>query len=68
MLTWEVLSKIPDFVLMAGMLLYGINWITARREHVRAVTAQDVSPGPGVSLSAWLRSVLRTLSGRGEGP
>ena len=34
MLTWQVLSKIPDFVLVAGALLFGIHWITRRRDEV----------------------------------
>ncbi|HEX9897717.1 MAG TPA: 4Fe-4S dicluster domain-containing protein [Candidatus Methylomirabilis sp.] len=68
MLTWQALSKIPDLVLMAGVLLYGIHWITARREYVRAVAAREVSPGPAAALSGWLRSVWRRLSGRVERP
>lgn len=35
--TWRVLSKIPDIVLLGGSLLYGIWWITKRRELVRRV-------------------------------
>jgi formate dehydrogenase iron-sulfur subunit len=34
--TWEVLSKVPDFVMVFGAALFGIHWITARREQVRA--------------------------------
>ena len=34
LLTWQVLSKVPDFVALAGALLYGISWITRRREDV----------------------------------
>ncbi len=33
--TWQVLSKVPDFVTVAAGLLYGIYWITGRRENVR---------------------------------
>ena len=36
LLTWQVLSKIPSFVTVWGVLLFGIHWITARREEVRA--------------------------------
>jgi formate dehydrogenase iron-sulfur subunit len=36
LLTWEVLSKVPDFVALAGGLLYGLFWITKRREEVAA--------------------------------
>jgi len=35
LLTWQVLSKIPDFVIVAGAFLYGIHWITKRRDDVR---------------------------------
>ncbi|HET7292695.1 MAG TPA: 4Fe-4S dicluster domain-containing protein [Vicinamibacteria bacterium] len=34
MLTWQVLSKVPDFVALAGAFLYGVFWITRRREAV----------------------------------
>jgi formate dehydrogenase iron-sulfur subunit len=36
MLTWQVLSKVPDFVAVAGAFLYGVFWITRRREEVAA--------------------------------
>jgi formate dehydrogenase iron-sulfur subunit len=31
MLTWRVLSRVPDVVVVGGVLLYGICWITHRR-------------------------------------
>ena len=34
LLTWHVLQKIPNFVLLGNVLLGGIWWITARREKV----------------------------------
>jgi formate dehydrogenase iron-sulfur subunit len=34
MLTWNILSKIPSFVLLGGTLLSGIWWITNRRREV----------------------------------
>ena len=34
MLTYRVLSHIPDFVPLGGMVLGGIWWITHRREEV----------------------------------
>ncbi len=34
MRTWQVLSNIPDFVAVWGVFLYGVHWITARREVV----------------------------------
>jgi len=36
-LTYRVLSRIPDFVPLGGMLLGGIWWITHRREEVAAI-------------------------------
>jgi formate dehydrogenase iron-sulfur subunit len=41
LLTWQILSKIPDFVLMAGVFLYGIHWITQRREKVGSLVAEE---------------------------
>jgi formate dehydrogenase iron-sulfur subunit len=35
--TWAVLSHVPDIVTLGGALLYGIWWITKRREMVRRV-------------------------------
>ena len=34
MLTWQVLSKVPDIALYGGALLYAIYWITKRRQYV----------------------------------
>jgi hypothetical protein len=34
MLTYRVLSHIPDFVPLGGMFLGGVWWITHRREEV----------------------------------
>ncbi len=36
MLTYRVLSRIPDFVALGGVLLGGVWWITHRREEVAA--------------------------------
>ena len=36
-LTWAVLSRVPDIVTLGGAILYGIHWITHRREYVRRV-------------------------------
>jgi formate dehydrogenase iron-sulfur subunit len=38
LLTWKVLSKVPDFVLVAGVLLLGLRWITKRRDEVAAAS------------------------------
>ncbi|MGB7621091.1 MAG: 4Fe-4S dicluster domain-containing protein [Terriglobia bacterium] len=43
MLTWNVLSKIPNFVGVGGTLLFGIWWITSRREEVKKEEAQAKS-------------------------
>ena len=34
LLTWKILSRVPDFVAVAGVALFGIHWITDRREAV----------------------------------
>jgi formate dehydrogenase iron-sulfur subunit len=34
MLTWKALEKIPNIVLLGGATLYGIYWITSRRNEV----------------------------------
>jgi hypothetical protein len=39
MKTWQVLSNIPDFVAVWAVFLYGVHWITARREDVAKATA-----------------------------
>jgi formate dehydrogenase iron-sulfur subunit len=40
MLTYRVLSRIPDFVPLGGILLGGVWWITHRREEVAAAEAR----------------------------
>ena len=42
-LTYRVLSRIPDFVPLGGMLLGGVWWITHRREAVAAAEAADAA-------------------------
>jgi formate dehydrogenase iron-sulfur subunit len=44
MLTWRVLSRVPDLVLLGSVLLGGIWWITHRREEVAAAEARKTSP------------------------
>jgi formate dehydrogenase iron-sulfur subunit len=45
MLTWQALSKVPDVVIVGGVLLYGIWWITNRRiEAQERSTQQAVQP------------------------
>lgn len=41
--TWQVLSNIPSFVAVWGVFLYGIHWITARRDEVAKVEAHTQS-------------------------
>jgi len=57
MLTWQVLSKVPDFAVVAGAFLFGIHWITHRREEVEASAA---SPRPSAHSDA------RTLPKEGQ--
>jgi formate dehydrogenase iron-sulfur subunit len=40
LLTWQVLSKIPSFVAVCGVFLFGVHWITKRREIVRAAEGE----------------------------
>lgn len=46
MLTWQALSKVPDVVMIAAAFLYGIHWITSRREYVRRMEGPDAEPRP----------------------
>ena len=39
--TWNVLSRVPDIVTLGGALLYGIYWITKRREYVKHVEGEN---------------------------
>jgi len=66
LLTWQVLSKIPDFVLLAGGFLYGIHWITQRREEVASLVTEEgvlekEPPSPGFFrlLGRWLSEKWR---------
>ena len=45
LLTWRALSKVPDVVLLGGTVLYGIHWITRRRERVRRVEGNGPRAG-----------------------
>jgi len=40
-LTWNVLSKLPNVVSVAGVTLFGIWWITHRRDEVAEVEKED---------------------------
>ncbi len=59
LITWRVLDKIPDFVVVAGTFLYGLHWITRRRDEVSGAEA-PVKPGP-------IRRFLDRLRRRGGG-
>jgi formate dehydrogenase iron-sulfur subunit len=66
LLTWQVLSKIPDFVVLFGAFLFGIHWITSRRDEVQAAEGAPGGPAaerPGPN-SALARLRLR-LNGKG---
>src|SRR3990172_1041809 len=41
LLTWQILSKVPSFVAVWGVLLFGIHWITKRRDEVSAYEAEQ---------------------------
>ncbi len=43
-LTWEIMSKIPDYVVVSGVFLYGIYWIINRR--MELAESQDKSSDP----------------------
>ncbi len=47
MLTYKVLSHVPDVVTLGGVLLGGIWWITSRRAEVAAAESQAKKPGKG---------------------
>jgi formate dehydrogenase iron-sulfur subunit len=40
-LSWRVLSQIPKYTVAAGIVLFGINWITARRTEVARFEAEE---------------------------
>jgi formate dehydrogenase iron-sulfur subunit len=42
--TWQALSKVPDVVLIAAVFLYGIHWITKRREYVLRMEGPEAVP------------------------
>jgi len=46
LLTWQILSKVPSFVGVFGALLFGIHWITKRRDQVRAYEAEHRENAP----------------------
>jgi formate dehydrogenase iron-sulfur subunit len=57
LLTWQVLSKVPEFVVLAGTFLLGLHWITHRRALVRAAEPppRQVASGAGGWRTVWQR-------------
>jgi formate dehydrogenase iron-sulfur subunit len=45
--TWQVLSNIPNFVAVWASFLYGVHWITARREVVAKAELNGNGHGNG---------------------
>jgi len=43
-LTWEILSKLPRVVSLGGALLFGIWWITGRRETLEKLRRGEITP------------------------
>lgn len=58
--TWRILSRIPDFVVLAGALLYGIHWITERR--IEVARAEPVTPWRD-RLARWAGRLRRSEGG-----
>jgi formate dehydrogenase iron-sulfur subunit len=50
MITWRVLSHIPDFVTVSGALLLGISWITNRRMRLQQRHEDEHRAGHGDSV------------------
>jgi formate dehydrogenase iron-sulfur subunit len=74
MLTWQVLSKIPSFVMVWGVFLLGLHWITKRRDEVSAAEAAAGDGGPGAGGGAGDDGMIRITdqgavrrAGSGEG-
>jgi formate dehydrogenase iron-sulfur subunit len=44
-LTWAVLSHVPDIVTLGGAILYGIYWVTKRREYVQSIEGPHAGEG-----------------------
>ena len=40
-LSWRVLSQVPKYSVAAGVVLFGIHWITARRSEVAKFEAEE---------------------------
>jgi formate dehydrogenase iron-sulfur subunit len=53
LLTWQALSKVPDVVMIAAVFLYGVHWITRRREYVRRIERPEPAPPGGATGGPW---------------
>jgi formate dehydrogenase iron-sulfur subunit len=40
-LSWRILSQIPKYTVAAGVVLFGVHWITARRTEVARFEAEE---------------------------
>jgi hypothetical protein len=45
-LSWKVLSQIPKYSIAAGVVLFGIHWITQRRTEVARFEAEEKRKAP----------------------
>ncbi len=45
-LSWRVLSQIPKYTVTAGVVLFGIHWITSRRAEVARFEAEERKRSP----------------------
>ncbi len=67
LLTWQILSKVPDFVLLAGAALFGLHWITARREDVHEEEEHRHRPLADIEKEA-LRAQAESLASAEKRP
>ena len=64
LLTWQVLSKIPDLVAVAAVFLFGIHWITRRRVEVQ-MAFDEARPAPAAAEPPGrIRTLWRRISNR----
>ncbi len=64
MYTWRVLSHVPDVVLIGAAFLYGVYWITGRREYVARVEGVAREGATSPPARGALRRAWRRLLGR----
>ena len=72
MLTWQILSRVPDFVILAGAFLLGVHWITKRREevheagHARQGRALSAPAAPPAAVDDRIAPPPRRIAEEGE--